>query len=142
MLRPTKILAQTGKLQAVKKLTLIVAIALVSLLIVAPQLTYAGSPFPGPSPPLTDSCGNNATACLQNNPIIEDVKTIIRFLTAGVGVAIAATIIISGIRYITAGADAGAVSSAKKHIVEALIALLLFLFMAALLEWLTPGTLF
>jgi hypothetical protein len=45
----------------------------------------------------------------------------------------------SGIRYTTAGDDPQKVASAKGHIFNAIVALVAFIFLFAVLQWLVPG---
>lgn len=51
-------------------------------------------------------------------------------------------IVIGGIQYSLSKGDSGAVASAKKRIVNALLALLAFIFLRAFLEWIIPGGIF
>ncbi len=73
------------------------------------------------------------------NPIFDMLGGIIRFLSAGVGIVIVLMIVISGIRYITSAGNPEAIAGAKKMLTNAIIALLLFIFMAAILNFLIPG---
>lgn len=56
-----------------------------------------------------------------------------------VGVVVVMMIIVGGIRYSTAGSNPQAVASAKSHISQALLALAVYLFMFAFLQWIVPG---
>lgn len=78
----------------------------------------------------------------ENCGIISYIVIITNVLSALVGVIIVAMIIWGGIQYSTAGADASKVQAAKQKIVNALIALLLFVFGFAIVQWLIPGGLF
>lgn len=80
--------------------------------------------------------------CLKENAVVKKLQLLVNVLSAGVGVVVVAMIIYSGIRYIMAGDNPNAVTDAKNHITNALIALLAFLFTAAFLQWLIPGGLF
>ena len=73
------------------------------------------------------------------NPIYDMLRAIIRFLSAGVGIVIVLMIVISGIQYITSSGNPEATQGAKKRLGNAVIALLLFIFMAAILNFLVPG---
>lgn len=77
--------------------------------------------------------------CLKGNPIINDLKTVVNILSAGVGVVIVGAIIVGGIQYVMAGNNPNAVSAAKQRIANALIALFAFIFIYAFLNWLLPG---
>lgn len=76
----------------------------------------------------------------QNNcGIIKYLVLFIKFLSAVVGVAIVVSIIIGGIQYSVSADDAGAVTAAKKRIMNALLALALYIFSFAILQYLIPG---
>lgn len=102
------------------------------------------------SVPIEDGpdAGSEADNCLQKqkegeglneNPIFKYMGTIIRFLSAGVGVVVMLMIVISGIQYITSSGNPDAVAGAKKRLTNAVLALVLFIFMAAILNFLVPG---
>ena len=75
----------------------------------------------------------------ENCGIIELAVNVINFLSAVAGIAIVASIMISGYQYMTAQDDPGKVQKSRARIVQTLIALLLFVFMYALLNFLIPG---
>jgi hypothetical protein len=77
--------------------------------------------------------------CLDNNPIIKDVRTVVNFLSAGVGIVVVGSIIVGGIQYSIAGNNPNAVGAAKKRIQDTVIALIAFFFIYAFLNWLIPG---
>jgi hypothetical protein len=85
--------------------------------------------------PTTTSLNN----CLNQNPIIKDVKTVVNFLSAGVGIVVVGSIIWAGIQYVMAGNNPNAVGAAKKRLQDTLIALLAFFFIYAFINWLIPG---
>lgn len=60
-------------------------------------------------------------------------------LSVLVGIVVVMMLVIGGIRYASAGSNPQAVTSAKKHISNALFALVLYLFMFAFLQWIIPG---
>lgn len=64
---------------------------------------------------------------------------IINFLSILVGLVVTLAIVIAGIQYITANGNPQQVASAKGRIFNAILALMLFLFGWALLNWLIPG---
>lgn len=66
------------------------------------------------------------------------INPTIKFLTAGVGLIVTAMVIVAGIQYSTAGADPQKVSAARKKIINALIALVTYIFFFAILQWLLP----
>lgn len=67
------------------------------------------------------------------------VNPAIKFLSAGVGIIVTIMIIVAGIQYTTAGSDPQKVSAAKGKITNAVIALVTYIFLFALLQWLWPG---
>ena len=79
---------------------------------------------------------------LKDNPIVQDINVVVNFLSIGVGVVVIAMIIIGGIQYSIAGDNPQAVSAAKQRIINALIALVAYIFMFAFLQWLIPGGIF
>jgi hypothetical protein len=86
--------------------------------------------------------GNNK--CVQNGAnsggaIITYTKTILQFLTASIGVIIILMLTIAGIQYVTSAGDAARIKAAKSRIQWAIIALLMFMAMYAILTFLIPG---
>lgn len=79
---------------------------------------------------------------LADNPIVKDINQIVNFLAAVVGVAVVGSLIWGGIQYATASDNSGAVSEAKKRIINSLIALVAYIFTFAFLQWLVPGGVF
>lgn len=90
---------------------------------------------------------NNGDDCLlsngigNDNPIYVYLRSIIQFLSAGVGVVVVLMLIISGIQYTTSAANPQALQAAKKRMANAIIGLLLFIFMVAILNFIIPGKL-
>jgi hypothetical protein len=117
----------------IKMVTRLVALLLLlNFALATPAL--AASPCDKKSPTST-----SLQNCLNQNPIIKDVKIIVNFLSAGVGIVVVGSIIFAGIQYIMAGNNPNAVGAAKKRIQDTLIALLAFFFVYAFLNWLIPG---
>lgn len=123
----------------------------------APALARVDPGDPGDPTPVTnpksssfgssDACKNTKNpvalkACVQQTPIVHDIEVIINVLSAGIGIVIIGAIIFGGIRYSAAGDNAQATAAAKQHIINALIALVAFIFMFAFLQWLIPGGIF
>jgi hypothetical protein len=79
---------------------------------------------------------------LRDNPIYYYLKNILKFLSAGVGLAVVGGIVFGGYMYITARANAGQVEKAKVVIINSVIGLLLFIFMFSILQFLIPGGIF
>ncbi|HET9850411.1 MAG TPA: pilin [Candidatus Saccharimonadales bacterium] len=81
-------------------------------------------------------------AVSANNPISKDINIIVDFLSAGVGIFVTAMIIVGGIQYSIAGDNSTQTANAKKRIANAVIALVVFMFIFAFLQWLIPGGIF
>lgn len=81
-------------------------------------------------------------AALKDNPIVQDIQSIVNFLAIGVGVIVVLSVVIGGIQYMTAGDNSSAISDAKERISNALMAFIAFLFLWAFIEWLVPGGVF
>lgn len=95
--------------------------------------------------PTGGDCKGNGTIESVNEKncgIISYIVIITNVLSALVGVIIVAMIIWGGIQYSTAGADASKVQAAKQKIINALVALVLFVFGFTIVQWLIPGGLF
>lgn len=74
-----------------------------------------------------------------DNPILAYLVAIVRFLTYGIGIVVVLMIVVGGIQYAAAGDNAQSVSAAKNRILNAFIALLLFIFAFAILNFVVPG---
>lgn len=75
----------------------------------------------------------------HNNPIYDMGFAIIRFLSAGVGIVVVVFIILAGIRYATSEGNPEATMRAKQGIQNALLALLIYIFAFAAINYLVPG---
>lgn len=84
-------------------------------------------------------CSPDATGPNSCNLFVKYINPITIFLSALVGIAVTIGIISGAIKYSMAGSEPGQVSAARKQIRNSLIALLAFLFLAAILNWLVPG---
>lgn len=98
-----------------------------------------------------DSCGGagdqvsttiNFGCSHSGNPVIDLLFAVIRFLTAGVGVVVIAVVIIGGVQYVTAQGEPQKQAAARGRVINALLALLFYLFIFAILQWLIPGGIF
>lgn len=83
------------------------------------------------------------TAC-QNDNSCQDIfdkylKPFIRLLSAAVGILAVAAVIFGGIQFSASGGDPQKVANAKKHITNALIALVAYLLLFAFLNFIIPG---
>lgn len=75
----------------------------------------------------------------QGNPILDMTFGIIRFLSAGVGIVIVGSMVVAGIQYTSARGDPNASAKAKGRIQSNVIALLIFIFAYAILNYVIPG---
>lgn len=75
----------------------------------------------------------------KNCGITEWLRAVINILSAAAGLIITIVIIIGGIQYTTAKDDPQAVAAAKGRITNAIIALAVYIFFYAFLQWLVPG---
>lgn len=75
----------------------------------------------------------------SGNPIYDYAKGFIRFLTAGVGIVVVGAIIFGGITYASARGDQSQTQKGIEIITNAVIALVIFLLMAAILNFIIPG---
>jgi hypothetical protein len=75
----------------------------------------------------------------QGNPIADALFGIIRFLSAGVGLVIVASIIVGGLQYTGSRGDPQATAMAVNRIRSSLYALLLFIFAYAILNYIIPA---
>jgi len=86
--------------------------------------------------------------CRDENPtsancgIYAYVIDIINVLSAAVGVVIVTMIAVGGVQYSSAKDNPQAAAGAKNRILNAIIALFVFLFTYAFLQWLVPGGIF
>jgi len=98
----------------------------------------------------SNECGNAAnqasnctTDCKQVNAqqcgIIKWLVLVINFLAAGVGIIVVTMIIIGGIEYTTSADNPQQVANARKKIINALLALVSFIFLYAFLNFIVPG---
>lgn len=82
---------------------------------------------------------NQGSTNINDNPIIIMLRGFVQFLAAGIGLAVVGGIIYGGIVYMTARANAGQIEKAQGIIRSAIIGLLLYIFMFALINFLIPG---
>lgn len=76
------------------------------------------------------------------NPIIDMAFAVFRFLSVGVGLVIIGSIMFAGIQYSTSRGNPQATQAAIKRITGAISALVLYMFIFALANFLIPGGMF
>jgi hypothetical protein len=89
-------------------------------------------------PAQCDSANLNADNCR----ILWYLQLFINVLSALVGIIVVAMLVLGGIQYTTAGNDPQKVGAAKNRVRNAITALIMFIFMYSILQWLVPGGIF
>lgn len=103
-----------------------------------------------PTPARAETCGNGnqevevsiRVGCDQSdadNPIYDYLRGVIIFIGSLIGLALVITLIVSGIQYSASGGDPKNIAEAKDRIFNAVLGLILYLFLAAILRYLIPG---
>lgn len=75
----------------------------------------------------------------KGNPILDMLFAFIRFLSAGVGLVIVGSMVFAGVQYTTSRGDPQATAQAVNRIQSSFLALLLFIFTYAILNYLVPA---
>lgn len=75
----------------------------------------------------------------QCNVVTQYLNPFIKFLGILAGIAVTIGIIVGGIQYSASGGDPQKVASAKKHIRNSILALLVYFFLYAFLKFIIPG---
>lgn len=83
--------------------------------------------------------GGNCSTLTQCDLISKYINPFVDLLAALVGVAVVTSIIIGGIQYSSSGGDPGKAAAAKERIRNAIIALIVFIFLYSMLNFLIPG---
>ncbi len=97
-----------------------------------------------PNPAAANACKKGesctVTRILGNSQLVQMyINPLIRTLTAIIGIVIVIAIVVSGIQYAGSAGDPSKVAAAKKRIMNVILALLAYIFMAAFINWLIPG---
>lgn len=156
MKNPISLLKSSPRKLAATAVLLFLLFPLITMIIIAPGNVYAACTIQpqtgtcvagstsgsGTGSEIGNGCSNATAACVTNTPLVQDIQKFVDFLSAGVGVVVVAMLIVGGIQYSAAGDNPQAVTSAKKRIINALIALFAYAFTFAFLQWLIPGGLF
>jgi hypothetical protein len=125
----------------------------VALAFVHVQLVHAGGAADcnaNGQPGVKVSIGIGGSNCIpigsstdvSSNPIWRLLITFVQFLSVGIGFAVTGGIIWGGIVYMTARANPNQVQKGIEIIRNAILGLILFIFMYAVLEFVIPGTIF
>lgn len=114
---------------------IIAVISLITLAIPAPALAYnalqGADCVNGSDSAICNRTNNDPIS--GNDGVLAHVTTIVAFVAGAAAVII---IIVSGIRYITAGGDSNAVSSAKNMLIGAIVGLVVIVLAKALITFL------
>lgn len=86
--------------------------------------------------------GQTASRCLKENKIVGRLNQVVNILSGLVGIVVVISLIIGGIQYTLAEDNPQKVGAARARILHALIALIMFAFIYAILQWLIPGGIF
>lgn len=78
-------------------------------------------------------CGTNS------NPIYAYLQGIILFMGSLIGLAVVITLIVSGIQYASSAGEPANIAKAKQRIFNAVLGLILYIMMAAILTYIVPG---
>ncbi len=98
-----------------------------------------------------DTCGEGDSAvhtsinigCRgQGNGILDLTFALIRFLSIGVGIVVIGSIVVAGIQYTASRGDPSATAKALARINSTVIALIIYIFSYAILNWLIPAGIF
>jgi hypothetical protein len=79
---------------------------------------------------------------VNKNPIIDMAFGIIRFLSFGVGIVVIASVVLAGVQYTTSEGNPEKTAQAKGRVQTSIIALVLYVFTFAIVQFLVPGGLF
>jgi hypothetical protein len=110
----------------------VVVLCAVSGLVSRPALADTAPPTPNST--------TSDPAYAGGNSIFDDyINPFVKLLSALVGVVVAISLVVAGIQYSASGGDPSKVAAAKKRIGNAVLALIMYLFMFAFLQWLIPG---
>lgn len=125
------------------KAVLLLTLALVSILglaaVVAPQAVFAGAQCGEVETSIDFGCGEGSDGNIGDAGIYRLLTAILRFFAIGVGIAVTIGIVWGGLMFMTARGNSGQTQKAISIIVNAVIGLLLFIFMYAIINFLVPG---
>jgi len=88
--------------------------------------------------PVSSALGRACIGGKSQNPILDLLEVIIRYLVGLIGIVVVLMIVIAGLQYVISGGSPDAVKSAKNRIIRALTGLLLFLLMWGILLVILP----
>lgn len=124
------------KQRKIKFFLLTTGLALLFAMALWPVSTYAMSHNPDMVAVVVADCRELVPGKCR---IVDYLQLFIRFLSAAVGVVIVIMIAVRGIQYTAARENPQIVHNARIGILNAIMALLLYLFTFAFLQWIVPG---
>lgn len=100
-----------------------------------------------PSYATQENCGDIETSVIKcddtgGNSVVSAVLQLVNFLAVGVGIAVVGGIVWGGMLYASSNGDSSKAKQGITTIVNAVLGLLLFIFMYALINFIVPGGLF
>lgn len=102
--------------------------------------------FPVTVPVYAEDAPDSSQECVERTyegcGIIRYITDFVNILTAITGVVITIMVIVGGIQYSAARDNPQAVQAAKGKLINAIIALVAFIFTSAFLQWIVPGGVF
>jgi len=132
--------------QKLSKITIAIFLTvIVSLPLISAAPAYAGTicgSVANTQIKTTIDFGCLGTAGGISDPILDLLFGVLRFLSAGVGILVVASIVVAGIQYTLARDNPQNVESAINRIRSSIIALVIYIFAYAILNYLVPGGLF
>ncbi len=106
----------------------------------APKTCYGDGNTSGVAPGSFDS---NPGKCRgQCNSIDQDLQIAMNVLSIGVGVVVTLMMVMGGLQYMTSRDNPQAVQAARARIMNAVIAMVSYVFIYAFLQWIVPGGVF
>jgi hypothetical protein len=75
----------------------------------------------------------------KGNALVDMMFAIIRFLSVGVGIVVVGSLVWAGVQYTSSRGDPNATAKAKERIQSTLLALVVYIFAAAILNFVIPG---
>jgi hypothetical protein len=116
-----------------------------NVVLAATPVTIANNFLPAPScVKIAIPLLKGGSTCVANDAgsggaIVNYLRDVLSLLGGIVGLVVMIMLVIAGLQYITSAGDPAMVKSAKSHIVNAITALVLYLMMVAILQFLIPG---
>lgn len=123
-----------------KTLTILITVSILLIILVPGDLVHAINQCGGHlQSPVTTSIDIGCKK--QGNPIADLSFAIIRFLSDGVGLIIVGSLVVAGIQYTSSRGDPQLAAKAVGRIRATVVALLIYIFAYAMLNFVIPGDL-